>query len=146
VTTYWDMQQIDIVNNAGADLNVSNVGPLEHGEWDTYPTARVAQGTTASPAFITRSVNAAEVGPGPGSVSYTLPDGTALNISFDMSFAVYQVTYSQATAGGPRGGNYTITLDCHEDGWHGQGRRYYGTITITASTKGPNTALCKVTN
>jgi len=124
VTTYWDMQQIDIVNNAGADLNVSNVGPLEHGEWDTYPTARVAQGTTASPAFITRSVNAAEVGPGPGSVSYTLPDGTALNISFDMSFAVYQVTYSQATAGGPRGGNYTTERSPSQPAPRVRTRRY----------------------
>jgi hypothetical protein len=140
------MQQIDIKNDTGADLVVSNVGALDHGEWDTYPTSRVAKGTTASPAFITRSVNAAEVGPGPGAVSYTLPDGTALNISFDMSFAVLQTTYAQATAGGPRGGSYTVTLDCHEDSWHGQGRRYYGTITISASSKGPNTAICSQTN
>lgn len=147
MTTYWDKQQIDIKNNSGMDLNLYNyLNPLPHGEWDTTPVGRVKQGETASPAFITRSVNAAEVGPGPGWVTYTLPDGTTLSISFDMAFAVLQETTASATAGGPRGGNYTVTMECHEDSWHGQGRRYYGTITITADTKGPNTAQCTQTN
>jgi hypothetical protein len=144
MSTYWDKQQIDIVNNSGATLTVSNVGALEHGEWDTYPVSSIAQGATASPAFITRSVNAAEVGPGPGAVSYSLPDGTSLNISFDMSFAVGQNTYAQATAGGPRGSNYNVTLTCSEDSWHGQGRRYNGTLTIAPGTG--NSAYCNQTN
>jgi hypothetical protein len=146
VTTYWDKQQINITNNAGSDLTLSSFDQLPHGEWDTTPVARVTKGTTATPAFITRSVNAAEVGPGPGQVVYSLADGTTLTIAFDMSFAVGQQTTASATAGGPRGGSYTVTLTCSEDWWHGQGRRYYGNLTIAAGGPGPNTATCNQTN
>jgi hypothetical protein len=146
VTTYWDKQQINITNNAGSDLVVTSFDQLPHGEWDTTPVAKIANGAKAEPAFITRSVNAAEVGPGPGKVVYTLSDGTTLTITFDMTFAVGQSTIASATAGGPRGGNYTVTLTCTEDSWHGQGRRYYGELTIAAGGAGPNTATCKQTN
>jgi hypothetical protein len=146
VTTYWDKQQIDITNNAGSDLVVQSfTQPLPHGEWDTTPVARVKHGATTSPAFITRSVNAAEVGPGPGQVVYRLTDGTMLTINFDMAFAVGQQTTASATASGSQGGNYTVTLTCKEDSWHGQGRRYYGYLTI-ARGRGSNTDTCSQTN
>lgn len=145
MTTYWDKQQINVVNNSGMDMNLTSFDQLPHGEWDTTPVGKVANGTTAEPAFITRSVNAAEVGPGPGAVVYSLLDGTTLTITFDMAFAAGQQTIASATAGGPRGGTYTVTLTCTEVWWHGQGRRYNGIVTVAPGT-GPNTATCSQIN
>ena len=146
MATYWDKQQISITNQTGMTLTINDVGALAHGEWDSYPSASIPNGAVAAPAFCTRSVSASEVGPGPGEVKYGLPDGTILDITFNMPFAVGQHTWVQATAGGPRGANYTVAIDCNENWWHGQGRRYYGTVTVTASTQGPNTGICRQTN
>jgi len=146
MSTYWDMQEINITNQTGFPLRISSVGILAHGEWDAYPTATIPDKAEGALAFRTRSVNAAEVGPGPGTVTYLMQDGTSLIINFDMIFADWQTTWVDATASGQRGGNYTVGIVCSEDHWHGQGRRFYSTITITASSTGPNTYRCEQTN
>lgn len=146
MSTYWDMQEVSITNATGMPLSITKVGTLEHGEWDAYPAGPIPNGAVAQLAFRTRSMNAAEVGPGPGEVIYVLPDGTTLDITFDMIFAVGQTTWVAATAGGTRGSNYTVDIDCGEESWHGQGRRFHSTITVTASNLGPNSRICKATN
>ena len=146
MSTYWDMQEVKITNTTGSSLVLSTVGTLAHGEWDAYPAGPIPNGATAQLAFRTRSVNAAEVGPGPGAVTYVLPDNTPLNITFDMIFAVAQNTWVSATAGGTRGDNYSVTITCSEESWHGQGRRYTSTITLSAANGNPNSAQCVQTN
>lgn len=141
MTTYWDILTVNIQNNSGLDLTVGNVPPLPHGEWDSRPVSSVRNGTTASPGFAARSVNAAEVGPGPGTVAYDLPDGTVLNIQFDMIFAVAQPTYVSAQTSGAAGGAYTVNISCSQDWWHGQGKRFNATLVL-ALGRGHNSDQC----
>jgi hypothetical protein len=145
MSTYWDKCQLDIKNNSSFNMNLGYVEPLPHGEWDSYPVSQINNNTTASPAFIARSVNAAEVGPGPGTLSYNLPDGTLINIEFDMIFAAAQPTYVSAQAQGPGGANFTISITCNQDSWHGQGKRYYATMTLTAQATAHNSDTCTCT-
>lgn len=146
---YWDMQEVSIVNNTGMPLGLSTAAPLPHGEWDAYPASYIANtpGTTATLAFRTRSVNAAEVGPGPGTVVYLFTDGTPLTITFDMIFADWQNSQVAAIVGGTSGSSYAVTITCYEDHFNGQGRRFYSTITLAPSNvPGKNSAQCVVQN
>jgi hypothetical protein len=142
MTTYWDVMTVNIDNQAQFDLNLGNVAPLPHGQYGTWPVSRVSAGHKASPAFDAHSVNAAEVGPGPGELTYNLPDGTVLNIQWDMIFAVAQPSFVSAQASGAGGGNYKVGVDCSQDSWHGQGKRFNATITLSVDASGPNSAQC----
>jgi len=160
MTTYWDMQTVYVINKSGCLMTLitgntnKGYGPsLNHGAWSQSPVAQIPvnNGEPELQVLQTRSINAAEVGPGPGSAWYLL-QGTEvwLHISFDMIFAVLQPTHLTATATNSRTlqpANYAISIACAEDTWHGQGRRYYGTITITsAANSNQSTATCTKTN
>jgi hypothetical protein len=127
MTIYWDIIQVDIVNKAELALSVSDIEPLPHGEYQDWPVSYVAPGQTASPAFTARSVDASEIAPGPGTLSYGMPDGATLKIQWDMAFAVMQTTYVSAEIGG---GSYNVTVTCSQDSWQGQGKRFNATLTV----------------
>lgn len=142
MTTYWDVITVNIANNSGFDLNLGDVAPLPHGEYGTWPVSRISSGQTASPAFDAHSMNAAEVGPGPGTLAYDLPDGTVLNVQWDMIFAVAQTSYVAAQTSGVASGSYKVEITCSQDSWHGQGKRFDATLTLSVDSKGPNSAKC----
>jgi hypothetical protein len=142
VTTYWDVITVNLANQTSLDLNLGNVDPLPHGEYGTWPVARISNGQTASPAFDAHSLNASEVGPGPGQLAYGLPDGTQLNIQWDMIFAVAQTSYVAAQVAGVSSGSYKVEITCSQDSWHGQGKRFNATITMSVDSAGPPSAQC----
>jgi hypothetical protein len=145
MSTYWDIITVNIANSTGFPISVGQVAPLPHGSYGTWPVSSIANNSTASPAFDARSESAAEVGPGPGTIVYDFPDGTQLNIQWDMDFAVLQPTYVSAQTGGPAGANYTVTVDCSQDSWHGQGKRYTATLTVKAGNTSHNSDQCTKT-
>ena len=142
MTTYWDIMTVTVDNQSGYNLSCGSIGALEHGEWNDYPTSSIASGATTE-AFSIRSLNASEVGPGPGSVSYGLPDGAALNISFDMIFVVGGTSYVTAAISGATASRYKVAFStCQQEGWHGQGKRFNATIQVTVNPAGPTSATC----
>ncbi|MFD4636174.1 hypothetical protein ACFWN2_02595 [Lentzea sp. NPDC058436] len=104
---YYDTLRVSLENNASLAVNVSDVPNLTHGKYQTYPISVPAN--QDGELFKASSRDAAAVGP-EGSVTYELPDGTTLNISFDLEYYVGSTSTFTAALGGGPASNYGLRL------------------------------------
>ena len=136
MSIYWDRTSCNINNGSGFLLSVANVPNLDHGEYGDHPSS-VAARSTATPSFMVQSKNASEIGP-QGSLSYGLPDGTQLNISFTQQFAVLQTSTFNVALAGARASSYGVSLDDSWETWHGQGARWTVNLTLSPDPGNPS--------
>ena len=142
MSIYWDQTTCNITNDTGFQLSVANIPNLDHGEYATYPRS-VWANTTADVDFVVQSTSGSEIGPA-GSLTFGLPDGTQLNISFDQEFAVGQQSSFTAALSGARAGSYGLTISNDWNSWHGQGARWVVSLTLSPNA-GASSVSCSYT-
>jgi hypothetical protein len=131
--TTWDAGAYAVFNKTDQNMVFTDCG-LIHGKWAMNAVPVIAPNHDATPAFSAASHNDALVGP-EGYLTYTLANGAALKISFDVPYLAGHFPSLKATLSGANSNLYHV--ETHLD-WYpsngGAGKRAEGTITLYSNS------------
>ena len=130
MATIWDAGAYAVFNNTKENMHFTDCG-LTHGVWAMTAVPVIAPGHHAFPAFSATSHSDALVGP-QGYLTYTLPNGAALKITFDVPYMLDHEPWVRTHLTGANSELYRTEIDVQWNASNGgAGKRAEATIALS---------------